>query len=165
MASNEGDGHIMINKFGDKNFNLYKFKLEMVISTEDIWKIVEVSVLPPPSTASNEVKKEYEWQCKKGFSIIATSLVDKALAHIKGYKGPVEAWKILCNIHKTKSLSNILFTRRKFFTIKMDEGYEPKMSAHICFMFRIYLELHLECYWNNQKYKKSEAWCRFMFRP
>ena len=45
------------------------------------------------------------------------------------------------------------------------ETYEPKMVAHIGFMFRIYLELHLECYWNNQKYKKSEAWCCLGFRP
>ena len=43
--------------------------------------------------------------------------------------------------------------------------YEPKMSAHICFMLRIYLELHLECYRNNQKYKKNEAWCGLCFRP
>ena len=27
--------------------------------------------------------------------------------------------------------------------------YEPKMSPHICFMFRSYLELQLECYQNN----------------
>ena len=43
--------------------------------------------------------------------------------------------------------------------------YEPKMSAHICFMLRSYLELYLESYRNNQKYKKSEAWCCLGFRP
>ena len=50
------------------------------------------------------------------------SLVDKELAHIKGCKGSTEAWWTLCNIHKTKCLSNILFIRRKFCTIKMNEG-------------------------------------------
>ena len=122
MASSEGDGHITLDKFGGDNFNLYKFKLEMVMSTKDLWEIVEGTELPPPSTASDEVKKAYERRCKKAFAIIATSLVDKELAHIKGCKGPAEAWKTLCNIHETKSLSNILFIRRKFFTIKMDEG-------------------------------------------
>src|ERR1700737_2951057 len=122
MASNEGDGHITLDKFGGDNFNLYKFKLEMVMSTKDLWEIVEGTELPPPSTASDEVKKAYERRCKKAFAIIATSLVDKELAHIKGCKGPAEAWRTLCNIHETKSLSNILFIRRKFFTIKMNES-------------------------------------------
>lgn len=44
------------------------------------------------------------------------------MAHIKGCKGSTEAWRTLCNIHETKCLSNILFMRRKFFTIKMNEG-------------------------------------------
>ena len=34
-----------------------------------------------------------------------------------------------CNKHETKSLSNILFIRPKFFTIKMDEGDD--MLDHI----------------------------------
>ena len=44
------------------------------------------------------------------------------MLHIKGCTGLAEAWETLCNIHKTKSLSNILFLRHKFFTIKMEEG-------------------------------------------
>ncbi len=41
---------------------------------------------------------------------------------IKRCEGPTEAWKTLCNIHETRSLSNILYIRRKFFTCKMQEG-------------------------------------------
>jgi len=62
-------------------------------------------------------------------SIIGTNLVDKQLAHIKSCKGPAEAWKTLCNIHEAKSLSNILFIRRKFFTSKMHDGED--MLDHI----------------------------------
>ena len=43
MASSEGDGHITLDKFGGDNFNLYKFKLEMVMSTKDLWEIVKGS--------------------------------------------------------------------------------------------------------------------------
>ena len=60
MASSEDDGHITLEKFGGNKFNLYKFKLEMVISTKDLWKIMKGMELPPPSTASYEVKKAYE---------------------------------------------------------------------------------------------------------
>ena len=86
MASSEGDGHITLDKFGGDNFNLYKFKLEMVLSTKNLWEIVEGTELPPPSTASDKVKKAYERRYKKDFAIIVTSLVDKQLAHIKGVK-------------------------------------------------------------------------------
>ena len=75
MASSENDGLISVDKFGGENFNLYKFKLEMAMSTKDLWEIVDGSELPPPSTASDEVKKAYERRCKKAFAIIAMSLV------------------------------------------------------------------------------------------
>ena len=72
MASYEGDGHITFDQFGDDNFNLYKFKLEMTMSTKDLREIVEGLELPPPSTTSDEVKKTYERRCKKAFATIVT---------------------------------------------------------------------------------------------
>ena len=36
-----GDGLIPIDKLGGNNFNIYKFKLEMVFSTKDLWEILE----------------------------------------------------------------------------------------------------------------------------
>ena len=41
----------------------------------------------------------------------------------------MDVWAKLCNIHEAKSLANILFFWRKFFTIKMEEGYD--ILAHI----------------------------------
>jgi hypothetical protein len=90
IASSENDGLISVNNFGGENFNLYKLKLEMVMSTKDLWEIVEGSELPPSSIASDEVKKAYERRCKKAFAIIAINLVNKELALIKGCKGPLE---------------------------------------------------------------------------
>jgi hypothetical protein len=88
----------------------------------DLWDIVDGSEKVPPSNADPKVLMEYQRRVKKAMSIIMLNLADNQLAHIKSCKGPAEAWKILCNIHETKSLSNILFVRCKFFTCKMDEG-------------------------------------------
>ena len=41
--------------------------------------------------------------------LIALNLADNELGHICSCKGLVEAWKILCNIHETRNLSNIFF--------------------------------------------------------
>ena len=36
MDFSEDDGYIMLDKFGGNNLNLYKFKLEMVMSIKDL---------------------------------------------------------------------------------------------------------------------------------
>ena len=122
MASSDSDGLKVVDKFNGDNFSLWKFKMEMVLSSKDLWDIVDGSEQPPPSSADVKDLKAYDKRVKTAFAMIATNLVDKELAHIKHCKGPAEAWRTLCNIHETKSLSNILFLRRKFFTIKMQEG-------------------------------------------
>jgi hypothetical protein len=39
------------------------------------------------------------------------------------------AWEALCSVHEAKTIGNKLFLRRRFFTIKMQEGYD--MLMHI----------------------------------
>ena len=122
MASFEGESVRVIDKINGDNFNLWKFKMEMVLASMELWEIVDDSEEPPPSDADPKDKKSYQRRVKKAMSVIGLNLVDGQLAHIKSCKGPAEAWKTLCNIHKTRSLSNILFIRRKFFTSKMQES-------------------------------------------
>jgi hypothetical protein len=88
----------------------------------DLCNIVDKSEEPPPSNADPKVLKEYQRCVKKAMFIIGLNLAGNQLAHIKSCKEPAEVWKIICNIYETKSLSNIIFIRRKFFTCKMQEG-------------------------------------------
>ena len=88
----------------------------------NLWDIVDGSKEPLPSIANRKVLKEYQRSVKKTMSIIVLNLGDNQLAYIKSCKGPAEEWKELCNIHETKSLSNILFICYNFFTHKMQEG-------------------------------------------
>ena len=81
--------------------------MEMVFASSDLWDIVDESKAAPPSDADVKDKKAFEKRSKTAFGLIAINLVDKEMAHIKHCKGPAEAWKTLCNIHETKSLSNI----------------------------------------------------------
>ena len=122
MATFENESARSIDKFNGENFGLWKFRMEMVLASMDLWEIVEETEEPPSKDGDAKEIKEYNRRAKKALSIISLSLVNSQLAHIKHCKGPAEAWKALCNVHETKSLSNILFVRRKFFTIKMQEG-------------------------------------------
>jgi hypothetical protein len=121
-AYDESEAARIIDKLNGKKINLWKFKIEMLSAFMNLWDIVDGSKEPPPSNANRKVLKEYQQYVKKTMSIIVLNLADNQLAYIKSCKGPVEAWNKLCNIHKTKSLSNILFICYNFFTHKMQEG-------------------------------------------
>ena len=73
--------------------------------------------------------KAFQRRCKLALSIIATNLSNKQAAHIQHSRDPAVAWQILCDVHEQKTLSNILFVRRKFFTMKMQDGDD--MLDHI----------------------------------
>ena len=88
----------------------------------DLWDIVDEFEETSLSNANPKVLKKYQRCVKKTMFIINIDLADNQLVQIKSCKGPAEAWKILCNIYETNSLSNILFIRYKFFTYKMDKG-------------------------------------------
>ena len=43
MATNEGDGVRVINKFNGDNFGLWKFKMQMILAEKDLWEIVRMA--------------------------------------------------------------------------------------------------------------------------
>lgn len=49
MASFEGESARVIDKFNGQNFNFWKFKMEMVLASMDLWDIVDESEEPPSS--------------------------------------------------------------------------------------------------------------------
>ena len=121
MASFESEASRVIDKFNGENFNFWKFKIEMLLAFMDLWDIVDISEEALPSNADSKVLKEYQIHIKNPMFIIALNLADNQLAYIKSYKQFAEACKTLHNILETKSLSNILFSRCKFFMCKMQE--------------------------------------------
>jgi len=59
MTSFEGESPTVIDKFNAENFNLWKFKMEMVLASTDLWEIVDRSEEAPPSNTDPKVIKEY----------------------------------------------------------------------------------------------------------
>ena len=88
----------------------------MVLATNNLWEIVVRKRQYHALSITNNMNTSERW-CKNFFNIMPQTWWTKELAHIK------------CNIHETKSFSNILFIRTKFFTIKLDKGDD--MFNHI----------------------------------
>ena len=95
MATFESESVRSIDKFKGENFGLWKFRMEMVLSSMDLWEIVDETEEPPSKDGDPKVLKDYNRRVKKAMSVIGLSLVDSQLAHIKSCKGPAEAWKAL----------------------------------------------------------------------
>jgi hypothetical protein len=72
---------------------------------------------------------DYNDKEMKAFALLCEHLVDAQLAHIQYCDNVRSVWEALCSVHEAKTISNKLFLRRRFFTIKMQEGDE--MLVHI----------------------------------
>jgi hypothetical protein len=83
--------------------------------------IVEGNEKAPSSESDPKVILAFKKCERTAFRILCTHMVDAQIQHVKSSKGAAEAWKSLCGIHETKGLANVLFLRRKFFTMKMQE--------------------------------------------
>jgi hypothetical protein len=84
MASFEGESARIIEKFNGENFNLWKFKMEMVLASMDLWEIVDGSEEAPPSNADPKVIKEYQRRAKKAMSIIGDALPSPGVNPLEG---------------------------------------------------------------------------------
>ena len=59
MATFENESARVIDKFKGDNFNLWKFKMEMVLESMDLWEIVKGFKEPPPFEDDLKMKKDY----------------------------------------------------------------------------------------------------------
>jgi hypothetical protein len=91
MTSFESKATRIIDKFNGRKFNLWKFKIKILLASMDLWDIVDGCEEPPPSNADSKMLKEYQKRVKKDMFIIGFNLADNQLGYIKSFKGPVEA--------------------------------------------------------------------------
>jgi len=115
-----------MKKFDGGNFHLWKFKMCMMLSKHGLWKFVNGSATLP----SEEVARvDYNEKETKAFALLCEHLTDAQLAHIQYCDNVRSVWEALCGVHEAKTSGNKLFFRRRFFTIKMQEGDD--MLVHI----------------------------------
>jgi hypothetical protein len=112
----------VMEKFDGGNFHLWKFKMRMMISKHGLWKFVDGSATLP---SEDVARADYNEKKTKAFAL----LMDAQLAHIQYCDNVKSAWEALCGLHEAKTIGNKLFLRRRFFTIKMQEGDD--MLVHI----------------------------------
>jgi hypothetical protein len=121
----------VMEKFDGANFHLWKFKMRMMFSKHGLWKFVDGSTTLPSEEVARVVYNEKE---TKAFAQHAQ------LARIQYCDNVRSAWEALCGVHEVNTIGNKLFLRRRFFTIKMQEGDD--MFVHINTVKALAHQLH-----------------------
>jgi hypothetical protein len=126
MSSFQMESLKVMEKFDGGNFQLWKFKMRMMLSKHGLWKFVDGSATLPSEEVATTDYNEKEM---KAFALLCEYLTDAQLAHIQYCDNVRSVWEALCDVHEAKTIGNKLFLRRRFFTIKMQEGDD--MLVHI----------------------------------
>ena len=79
MASFESKAARINNKFNGRNLNLWKFKMEMLLASMDLWDIVERFEEASPSNANSKVLKDNKICVRMAMSITGFNLADNHL--------------------------------------------------------------------------------------
>jgi hypothetical protein len=119
MSSFQMESLKVMKKFDGGNFHLWKFKMRMMLSKHGLWKFIDGSATLPNEEVATADYNEKE---TKAFALLCEHLTDAQLAHIQYCDNVRSAWDALCGVHEAKTIGNKLFLRRRFFTIKMQEG-------------------------------------------
>ena len=114
------DNYHMINKFDGDNFNLWKFRMKMILEEKDLWQYVEEKKKPSNTEIGYEILiQEWDRKSRRAMITICLNLTDAQLVNVQSASSAKEAWDTLVQLYETKDLSNRLFLRRKFFTVQM----------------------------------------------
>ncbi len=126
MSSFQMESLKVMEKFDGGNFHLWKCKMRMMLSNHGLCKFVDGSATIPHD---EDQITDYNEKATKAFALLCEYFMDAQLAHIQYCENVKSAWETLCGVHEAKTIENKLFLRRRFFTIKMQEGED--LLAHI----------------------------------
>ena len=117
-----------IDKLNNDNYNVWKFKLEMLLIREDLYNLVTDE---PPEIITDQWRS----RDRKARAIINLLIQDDQIIHVKNLTTAKETWNTLKNIHERANLSSKLFLLRKLYSLKLSEG--GNVNEHINKIYEI----------------------------
>lgn len=112
-----------IAKLNNSNYQVWKYKVELLLIKEGLWSTVEVT---KPADVSDE------WSIKDGKARATIGLLveDNQLCHVRKHTTSHEMWISLQNYHQKSTLSNKVNLLKRLCSLKLDEN-RSDMEEHI----------------------------------
>lgn len=119
-------------KLNGENYSLWKYKLELILKREKLWKYIIEAVPKEPSDDWNKCNDE-------ATAIIGLSVEDSQLFLIKKAKSAREAWEILKSHHEKDTLGSSVRLMRKICGLRFSN--EGDITKHIMEMKLLFEKL------------------------
>lgn len=103
---------IQISKLNGLNYPTWKYKVELLLIKDGVWKVIRDDA-PDPITEAWTDKDD------KASAIIGLMVDDSQLIHIRNSVSAKESWTILKNYHEKATMTNKIVLMRKIFSTKM----------------------------------------------
>lgn len=154
--------------FNGKDFNNWKFRMEVQLREHDVEKFIETSleefeeiVITHLDDAASRARKEklkedFRKKERKCYSLIVQRIGNDYLEYVKDKPTPKEAWASMCGNFERKGVLNRMFLRRKLLLLKLKEN--GNLVSHIHEFEKILRELKSA----GGKMEKEEEICQLL---
>lgn len=101
-----------------KQWTTWKFQIQIILKSQDLWNVVSKKELPPKPDDSKLVAA-YEKKDISAQRILVTTLGEQPLSHIVTCNSASEMWTKLQSVFEQKSNQSIHFLQQKLFVFEM----------------------------------------------
>jgi len=147
---------LKIAKLNNENYTNWKFKMELLLRKQNLWKKVIVGTRPEKKEDDSNNGEIDDWDAKddEARGIIGLSVEDDQLVHIRGAQTAQQTWNALKNYHEKNTVTNIVHLMRSICSSKLNEGGNAR--DHINRMVDLFTKL------NDLENGLSDKWCAAM---
>lgn len=124
VIKDTGVSSTVVRRFNEKGFPLWKFQMEYLYQSKNVWIVVDGTVKRTNANAT-------EWYQKNTDAIllIIQSVDEDILEQIMHLNKIDEIWKHLLNIHERASQENVHSLQQKWFKAQMNAG--ERVAAYV----------------------------------
>ena len=110
-----------IVKLTSSNYHTWKFQIRLLLGAKDLYNIVTGEEVLQ-TTPTQEQREKFRKREQMALSIIGLSVHTSLHIYIRNAKSSTEAWKLLETHFQDKSLTKVIYYRRKLYASRMDMG-------------------------------------------
>lgn len=118
------DTRFSITKLNNENYQVWKFKVELLLIKEDLWDQVNSDV-----PQNEEMRAQWVKNDNKARAIIGLLVEDSQLLHIRKATTAKEVWNALKNYHEKSTLTSKVYLLRQICNLKLSE--DGCMETHV----------------------------------
>jgi len=126
------DTRYTVAKLNNSNYQIWKFKVKMLLIREDTWTVVQGDT--PDPVPDDWQRKDEKAQCT-----ISLTVEDNQLVHICNCTSAKDMWKQLQKVHERSNLSSKMYLRKKLYKMRLQD--DQNMQEYISAVLRLVEQL------------------------